>query len=232
MQRYFSKELYDNKFSLSKDDLYHIKTVMRMNPNDLVEVVYENNLYICHLDESYDAVIDKRIEEERNKKVYCTLCLPLLTEQKFSFVLQKATELGIDEIIPVITERSIVNLKDKEDKKLIRWNRICKEAAEQSKRLDIPKISEVKKISELNLEGLKIVCSTKEKSKSIKNVLQNTTNCDRMVIMVGPEGGISNNEEEKLVSLGFIPVTLGSNIMRVETVPIFMLSVLNYEMME
>lgn len=232
MQRYFSKELYDNKFSLSKDDLYHIKTVMRMNPNDLVEVVYENNLYICHLDDSYDAVIDKRIEEERNKKVYCTLCLPLLTEQKFSFVLQKATELGIDEIIPVITERSIVNLKDKEDKKLIRWNKICKEAAEQSKRLDIPKISEVKKISELNLDGLKIVCSTKEKSKSIKNVLQNTTNCDRMVIMVGPEGGISNNEEEKLISLGFIPVTLGSNIMRVETVPIFMLSVLNYEMME
>ena len=53
-----------------------------------------------------------------------------------------------------------------------------------------------------------------------------------MVIMVGPEGGISNNEEEKLISLGFIPVTLGSNIMRVETVPIFMLSVLNYEMME
>ena len=232
MQRYFSKELYDNKFSLSKDDLYHIKTVMRMNPNDLVEVVYENNLYICHLDDSYDAVIDKRIEEERNKKVYCTLCLPLLTEQKFSFVLQKATELGIDEIIPVITERSIVNIKDKEDKKLIRWNKICKEAAEQSKRLDIPKISEVKKISELNLDGLKIVCSTKEKSKSIKNVLQNTTNCDRMVIMVGPEGGISNNEEEKLISLGFIPVTLGSNIMRVETVPIFMLSVLNYEMME
>ena len=80
MQRYFSKELYDNKFSLSKDDLYHIKNVMRMNPNDLVEVVYENNLYICHLDDSYDAIIDKKIEEERNKKVYCTLCLPLLTE--------------------------------------------------------------------------------------------------------------------------------------------------------
>ena len=232
MQRYFSSKLNDNKFSLNKDDLYHIKTVMRMNPNDLVEVVYENNLYICHLDDSYNAVIDSKIEEERNKKVYCTLCLPLLTEQKFSFVLQKATELGIDEIIPVITERSIVNIKDKEDKKIARWNRICKEAAEQSKRLDIPKISDVKKISELNLDGLKIVCSTKEKSKSIKNVLQNTTNCDRMVIMVGPEGGISNNEEEKLISLGFIPVTLGSNIMRVETVPIFMLSVLNYEMME
>ena len=82
------------------------------------------------------------------------------------------------------------------------------------------------------MDGLKIVCSTSEKTKTLKNVLQNTTNCDRIVIMVGPEGGLAPLEEEKLISLGFVPVTLGSNIMRVETVPIFMLSVLNYEMME
>lgn len=232
MQRYFSSNKIDNKFFLNNDDLYHIKTVMRMKSSDLIEVVYESNLYICHLDDDYNAVIDNIVECDKIKKTYYTLCLPLLTEQKFSFVLQKATELGINEIIPIITERSKVNLKDKEDKKIARWNRICKEAAEQSKRLDIPKISEVKKINELNLEGLKIVCSTKEKSKTLKNVLQNATNCDRMVMMVGPEGGLTPNEEDLLVSLGFIPVTLGNNIMRVETVPIFMLSVLNYEMME
>lgn len=232
MQRYFSDNKLNDKFQLKEDDLYHIKTVMRMNPSDLIEVVYENKLHICHLDEEYNAVIDKKIEEEKIKKVYTTLCLPLLTDQKFSFVLQKATELGIDEIIPVITERSIVNIKDKQDKKITRWNRICKEASEQSKRLDIPKISEVKKIKDLELEGLKIVCSTKEKSKTLKNVLQNTKSCDKMVIMVGPEGGLSCNEEEVLISLGFIPVTLGTNIMRTETVPIYMLSVLNYEMME
>lgn len=232
MQRYFSSDKIDNKFLLKKNDLYHIKTVMRMKTSDLIEVVYENNLYICHLDDDYNAIIDKKIEEKRVKKTYITLCLPLLTEQKFSFVLQKATELGIDEIIPIITERSIVNLKDKQDKKIERWNRICKEAAEQSKRLDIPKINEVKRINDLNLDGLKVVCSTKEKSKTIKNVLQNTTNCDRIIMMVGPEGGLTFKEEDLLISLGFIPVTLGNNIMRVETVPIFMLSVLNYEMME
>lgn len=232
MQRYFSNNKNNNKFILNNDDVYHIKTVMRMNENDKIEVVYENSLYICHLNEKYDAIIDEIKEETSQKKNYCTLCLPLLSDQKFSFVLQKATELGIDEIIPVITERSIVNIKDKEEKKIARWNRICKEAAEQSKRLDIPKISSIKKINELNLDGLKIVCSTKEKSKTIKNVLQSATKYDKMIIMVGPEGGISTNEEEKLISLGFIPVTLGDNIMRVETVPIFMLSVLNYEMME
>ena len=232
MQRYFSNNKIENKFILNNDDLYHIKTVMRMTISNLIEVVYENTLYICHLDENYNAVIDKKIEEERIKKVYSTLCIPLLTEQKFSFILQKATELGIDEIIPVITERSKINIKEKEDKKIIRWNKICKEAAEQSKRLDIPKINSIKKLEDLKLEGLKLVCSTKEKTKSLKKVLQNVTNCDRIVIMVGPEGGISPKEEDKLTSIGFIPVTLGNNIMRVETVPIYMLSVLNYEMME
>lgn len=232
MQRYFSSNIKNNKFILNNDDLYHIKTVMRMKINDLIEVIYNNELYICHLDDSYDAVIDEKIDVLKKSKPYITLCLPLLTDQKFSFVLQKATELGIDEIIPVITERCKVNIKDKEDKKNIRWNKIVKEASEQSKRLDIPKINSVIKIDDLKLEGIKIVCSTREKTKSLKNVLQNLEKCDRIVIMVGPEGGLSSFEEDKLISLGFVPVTLGDNIMRVETVPIFMLSVLNYEIME
>jgi 16S rRNA (uracil1498-N3)-methyltransferase len=232
MQRYFSNNKIDDKFLLKSDDLYHIKTVMRMKPSNLVEVVYENNLYICHLDESYNAVIDSKIDNEKISKTYITLCVPLLSEQKFSFVLQKATELGVDEIIPVITERCKVNIKDKETKKIERWNRICKEASEQSKRLDIPKISEIKQLSSLDMDGIKIVCSTKEKSKSLKKVLQNAKDCDKIVLMVGPEGGIAPKEEEYLISLNFIPVTLGSNIMRTETVPIYLLSVLNYEMRE
>lgn len=69
MQRYFSNNKIENKFILNNDDLYHIKTVMRMTISNLIEVVYENTLYICHLDENYDAVIDKKIEEERIKKV-------------------------------------------------------------------------------------------------------------------------------------------------------------------
>lgn len=232
MQRYFSSIKNDNTFILNNDDLYHIKTVMRMNKNDLIEVVYENNLYICSLDDNYNAVIKEHIKKQENNKKYYVLCIPLLTEQKFSFILQKATELGIDEIIPVITERSKIKLNDKEDKKISRWTRICKEASEQSKRLSIPIISNVKKINELKLEGLKIVCSTSETENSIKNVLQNNKKCDKIIFMVGPEGGLTHNEEEELKTLDFIPVSLGNNIMRVETVPIYLLSVLNYEMME
>lgn len=227
MQRYFSSKKENNLFTLSSNDMYHIKKVMRMKPNDTIEVVYDESLYICTLDSDYNVVISDYINKDNTKTKHITLCIPLLSDQKFSFILQKATELGVDEIIPVMTNRSIAKINDV-DKKLTRWNSICKEASEQSKRLDIPSISTIKKIDDLSISGLKIVCSTKENLKTIKNVLQNNTNCDKMVLMVGPEGGLEDVEEEKLVNLGFIPVTLGKNILRVETVPIYLLSIINY----
>lgn len=227
MQRYFSSKKENNLFTLSSNDMYHIKKVMRMKPNDTIEVVYDESLYICTLDSDYNVVISDYINKDNTKTKHITLCIPLLSDQKFSFILQKATELGVDEIIPVMTNRSIAKINDV-DKKLTRWNSICKEASEQSKRLDIPSISTIKKIDDLSISGLKIVCSTKENLKTIKNVLQNNTNCDKMVLMVGPEGGLEDAEEEKLINLGFIPVTLGKNILRVETVPIYLLSIINY----
>ena len=231
MQRYFSKEKKDNTFILSNEDLYHIKTVMRMK-EEFIEVVYNNSLYLCKLDKDYNVNIEKQIEQINNKKVKFILCIPLLQEQKMSFVLQKATELGVDYIVPFYAVRSKVKLDLKEDKKIIRWNKIVKEASEQSKRLDIPIISNVKKISELNFEGLKILCSTKEKINNIKNEIKNNLNYDTIVMVIGPEGGLSNLEEEQLNKIGFKSVSLGEQILRVETVPIYLLSILNYELME
>ena len=80
------------------------------------------------------------------------------------------------------------------------------------------------------MDGLKIVCSTKEKNITLKKVLKNNLKCDKIIMVVGPEGGLTEKEEENLVDLGFIPVSLGNNIFRVETVPIYLLSILNYEM--
>ena len=130
-------------------------------------------------------------------------------------------------------ERSIVKLeKEKENKKIERWNKICKEAAEQSKRVDIPTITNVKTLKELEqLEGLKIVCSTKEKDYTIKKYLNENKNYNIINIIIGPEGGIAPKEEEYLNSIGFKSISLGENIMRVETVPMYILSVINYENM-
>lgn len=237
MQRYFSNKLKDNKFELRNDDIYHITRVMRMKSGDNIEVVFDEKVYLCCIDfvnGNLEVNVVKCHEKSDEKIIEKVLIIPLLKETKMDLILQKATELGVNKIIPVEMERSIIKLnKEKEDKKIERWMRIVKEASEQSMRVNIPIITEVKKMNELESEtGLKLVCSTKEKENTIKMVLQSHKSYDKINIVIGPEGGISPKEEEYLNSIGFKSVSLGKNIMRVETVPLYILSVLNYENME
>ena len=91
-------------------------------------------------------------------------------------------------------------------------------------------IMHINKIEESDV--ISIVCKNKKKEKNIKYVLQNHRECDKISVVIGPEGGLSEKEEGYLKEVGYIPVTLGNNIMRVETVPIFILSTINYEFME
>ncbi len=236
MQRYFAIEKNDNIFILDNKDLHHIKNVMRMKDNDEVEVVFNEKLYRCSINYNDDLtinIIDEIINKNIKDRLKISIIVPILKEHKMDFILQKATELGVDEIIPIITERTLVKINDKEDKKIERWKRICKEASEQSMRLNIPTITNVKKINELdNIYGVKLVCSTQGSCVTLKNFLQTNRNCDKISIVVGPEGGLSINEEKKLNELGFISISLGSNILRVETVPLTIISMINYEYME
>ena len=234
MQRYFAVSKNDNSFTLEDSDLHHISNVMRMKNGDFIEVVYDKVLYKCKVvfDSSISIVYDSILPGNPDL-MDIVLIVPVLKEQKMDLVLQKATELGATHIIPIVTERSIVKISDKESKKLDRWSRIVKEASEQCKRVSVPIIDSVHSISDLKFsDGVKLVCSTRENQKNIKNVMHNLNGCAKMYIVVGPEGGLSTSEEDKLNNLGFVSITLGKRIMRVETVPIFILSILNYELME
>lgn len=236
MQRYFSGKLENNKFELKQDDLYHITRVMRMKTGDTVEVVYNQEVYICELEiinNNVSVFVKSKEEKSKTEELEKVLIIPLLKENKMDLILQKATELGVSKIIPVTMERSIIKLeKDRESKKIERWNKICKEASEQSKRINIPIVTEVKTLKDLASEtGLKILCSTKEKDNTIKKFLQRAKDYNRINIVIGPEGGITPKEEDYLNSIGFESISLGNNIMRVETVPLYILSVINYENM-
>lgn len=236
MQRYFAKRKENDLFILDDKDLHHIKNVMRMKDSDIIEVVYDNKLYLAKVD--YDNQVNisyvDQINIENNINIpKVTLIIPLLKEHKMDLILQKSTELGVDSIIPVITERTLVKIDHKEDKKIERWQRICKEASEQSKRLNLPNVESVKRLDDLKeLSGLKIVCSTFKECPNLKKFLQTKHNYDRIFIVIGPEGGLSVSEEQKLNSLGFTSISLGKNILRVETVPLVILSMINYEYME
>lgn len=237
MQRYFSNELNNNKFKLNNDDIYHITRVMRMKENELIEVVYKKEVYLCSIhfnNDDVDINVKEKLDNKNNDNSEIVLIVPLLKEAKMDLILQKSTELGVSKIIPVKMERSIVKIdEEKELKKIERWTKICKEASEQSMRVTIPVITEVKELKDLvDLDGVKLVCSTVEKANTIKLFLQSNKSYDKINVVIGPEGGLSMKEEEYLKSIEFTPVSLGNRIMRVETVPLFILSVLNYEFME
>lgn len=234
MQRYFAKDKKSDIFILDDGDIHHILNVMRMKNGEFIEVVFSKVLYKCKvlIGDSVSIIYDSILSSDCFSCVEIVMIMPVLKEQKMDLVLQKATELGVSRIIPIITERTIVKVND-ESKKLVRWSRIVKEASEQSKRVDVPIIDSVKRIDDLKFcDGVKIVCSTKKNIKNIKNVMHNIRECAKMYIVAGPEGGLSDNEEIKLNSLGFVSISLGSRILRVETVPLYVLSVLNYELME
>ena len=230
MQRYFSDKKIDNKIILNSDDIYHIKTVMRMKENDKVEIIYDKKLHICRLNNNFELIVEDITEENNELDKEVIVALGLVKEQKMDLILQKLTELGVSKIIPVNMERSIVKLDNKkEEKKIERWNKICKEASEQSKRNNIPVVSNVINFKDLiKIEAdLKLVCSVSEKDNLIYNYIEEN-NYNSILLVIGPEGGISQKEEEYLKENNFTLVSFGNLVLRVETACIYIASVLNY----
>ena len=233
MQRYFVKLKENDTFILSNEDSHHILNVMRMNINDKIEIVYENNLFICsiiNLEKPIKCKIIGKIGNNKRIIPKVIIAQALVKEQKMDYILQKACELGASEIIPINTERSIIKLNN-DNKKIERWNKILKEASEQSKRCDIPildKVLNLKDLKSLEYKG-KYICSLNNSRKSLKSILSKTDISDTIIFVIGPEGGFSEKEEKYLIECGFIPVSLGNNVLRTETASSYILSVINYE---
>jgi len=234
MQRYFVEKKFDNQFTLSKDDSYHVLKVMRMNIGDKIEIVSNEKVYISEITCLSPLVRAKIVEEcteDSELPISVTIAQSLVKEQKMDFILQKATELGASLFIPLTTERSIVRMNGKENKKIDRWQKIVKEASEQSKRAEIPKVLEGMDISKLaSIEGydVKLLCTVRENTKNVKKLLSNIREGAKIIVVIGPEGGFTEEEEEKLIRGGFETVSLGKSILRTETASLFIMSVVRY----
>ena len=128
--------------------------------------------------------------------------------------------MGVSSITPVIFKRTVVNIKGKEDKKLLRWQKILESAAKQSKRDIIPTINNPEKLENINFKGTLIVPYEGAENLYIDDVLKNIKGIEEISILIGPEGGFENSEIEYLKTLGCKIVTLGTRILRAETAAI------------
>ncbi|MBI4335739.1 MAG: RNA methyltransferase, partial [Candidatus Omnitrophica bacterium] len=163
---------------------------------------------------------------------HITLAQALPKLSKIDSIIQKATELGAYEIIPMITERTIARPKNSAGK-LERWKKIAVEASKQCRRKSLPKIADVtafsdmlKKIKEFDVA---LIFSTGKDNKKLRDLLKNFS-AGKILILIGPEGDFSPSEESCARAQGCHPISLGEIILRCETAAVAALSVINYEL--
>ena len=143
MQRYFTSINLDQSVQLSPDDEHHILHVMRMKKGDEIEVVDNGKVFLCRLDSlnPFKVSVIHEVENDVEIKEDITLLFALTKGDKIDLVLQKATELGVKKVALITSERTVVNYDNKDvAKKIARFEKIMKEASEQSHRLYIPKL--------------------------------------------------------------------------------------------
>ncbi len=171
-------------------------------------------------------VISSRIEETE-PKVQITIAQSLPKFQKMDLIIQKCTELGAHKIIPMLTERSIGK-----SPKLNRWQRIAKEAAEQSGRGLIPAITPLQKFTDIlkiaKEYDLALIPWELEKKQTLKEI--KLSESQKILILNGPEGGFSQNEIKQAQAAGVLPISLGKRILRTETAGMAILAILMHEL--
>lgn len=230
----------DDKVFIDGENVNHIINSLRCKIGEEIEISTGDGFdYLCKIEEiSKDLVIAKIIDcfgNESEPNVKITLYQGLPKAEKMELIIQKSIELGIDEIVPINTDRTIVKLAGKEDKKLARWNKIAESAAKQSRRGKVPKVRSIinfsQAIQQASQNNLNIIPYEKEEKNSIKNIIKDF-NGKSIGIFIGPEGGFSKKEIEIAIENNIKPITLGKRILRTETAGFITTAILLYELEE
>ncbi len=239
-----SCQVTEHEVVIIGDDVNHIKNVLRMKPGEEIAAIDQENgneyrSEIVSFEE--DTVRCKLLFVKENgvelpSQVYLFQGLP--KNDKMELIIQKAVELGVYQIIPLATKRSVVKLDaKKEASKLSRWNAISEAAAKQSKRRIVPKINEVMTVKEaiefcrnFDVKLIPYELADQENMSQTRRIIDGLQPGQAIAVFIGPEGGFEETEVELSVSAGFTPITLGRRILRTETAGFTVLSWIMYHL--
>ncbi len=232
------QQIKENLIQVTGEDAKHIKTVLRAREGE--EIILCDGLgtdYFCciaSLDEGVTAEIRSSEPCQSEPKTKITLYQGLPKADKMELIIQKCVELGVDRIVAVSTERCIVKLDKKEEKKLERWQKIAEAAAKQSGRGKVPEIApKVLRFSEALAEAKAlsgaIIPYEKEENRGIRSFVEGFSGSE-IGVFIGPEGGFTEEEVQGAMDVGVLPVTLGKRILRTETAGMTAIAILLYEL--
>ncbi len=241
MQHFFvePEQVKLNSIYIYGSDVKHIKDVLRMKVGEKIEISDGNNKkYLCEIiDLAEEQIIVEIIEEiESDSELPVKVCLyqGFPKGDKMDLIVQKAVELGVHEIIPVMTKRTIVKLDEKKAAKRVeRYNSIAISAAKQANRGVIPVVKDIctfdEALEDSKHNGMNIIpYELAEGMLETRKVLDTVINHKSIGIFIGPEGGFDTREIEKAKTEGAKPITLGKRILRTETAGLAVLSILMY----
>ncbi|MCF0117865.1 MAG: RNA methyltransferase, partial [Bacilli bacterium] len=181
----------------------------------------------------FEVKINEQLNEKRELDIDVTLYYCLPKGEKLELVIQKATELGVNRIIGVNSSRCIAKIDEsKKNNKIERFNKIMKEASEQSHRTYIPTFDDVINFKDLKNtnEDIKLIAYELEaqQENNLLTIIKNIVPGSKVAILIGAEGGFSQAEVDEAVSYGYQRVSLGKRILRSETAAIYLMSVISF----
>ena len=242
MHRFFipPNTIHDNRVILRGDIVHQIRDVLRMRIGDSIILLdnsgfaHQTQLTAIERDTARGTVSD-RWHLETEPSAHITLYQGLLKGQKFDWVLQKGTEIGITAFVPVLAARCVVgNLEDVSGVRIERWERIVVEAAEQAGRASLPHLANPTLFihaCELAAHGgLSLIAWEEEHNRSLREALAQVPKSKQLNLFIGPEGGFAEEEIAVAKAHGVIPVSLGPRILRAETAGLAAASAILYEL--
>lgn len=235
MKKLFIDNVLDlDSFALiDGDDYQHLTKSLRVRTGENFIVEDSSGKeYYCEIISINSKIVEMKplsvFERKHSKNFKMTLYFPLLKGDRTELILQKATEIGVDKFIPVITKNTVIQL-DKQNNKLKRWQTILKEAAMQSGRKGIPEITSAIVLNDIPTIFPTEECGFMGSFDGIKwnSLEKNFTNIKNIAIIMGPEGDFTSEEVSVLKDKGFTAINFSDNTLRSETACIFFVSVLS-----
>jgi 16S rRNA (uracil1498-N3)-methyltransferase len=236
-RRFFVDAVQSWRARITGPDAHHLTRVLRVEPGQQFEISDNHSVYLAEVESARKDLVTFAVKERLvavEPVVRATLLASLVRFERFEWIIEKATELGVEQIIPLETERTEKGLRKAAEKRLVRWNRIAREASEQSRRARLPKIHDAVALADaLPIESdyrylLEEAQGDRRAAPPMLSVLPASRRAgDSIALLLGPEGGWTDRERELIASAGWCAVSLGHEILRAETAAIAALAIIN-----
>ncbi len=230
---FFVDEVRGGRAEIGGDEAHHLTRVLRVEPGQKFEIAHEGRLYLAEVEAARKNEVSFAILETlpvRRTLPHVELFAALIRFEQFEWIVEKATELGVAAIVPVLAERSEKGLEAAARKRSERWRRIAREASEQSRRAALPELGDP-------LQGVpasppcfthRYVCDELSGTAPLVSALPPVrTEDDRIALLIGPEGGWTDRERAAFEPGEWTPVSLGTGVLRAETAAIAAVAIVN-----